>query len=266
MIHQKFVHQDLNGNPWGIVTIEQMWEDKYILKYNKPNKNLNLEDWLNLFTLAKSKGIELGAKRMGLRVRLEYDADKIRNILSDLKFFKISGRIEYQLEVESLPDESGTPLIWKTAQQLNWTENEIANFTEKNLKNTLEDDPNDTILSFIHDWLNHEELTHGKDCIAVGFLNNQPAALVVAQVEMQTGWSRISWMSALPEFRNQNLGKWIHRHGFRMIKEQGGKLYHGSTHVDNKAMRKLFEKHACRFFCEIEMWEWTAEKETENNF
>ncbi len=63
MNHQKFVHQDLNGNPWGIVTIEQMWEDKYILKYNKPDKNLNLEDWLNLFSQAKSKGIELGAKQ-----------------------------------------------------------------------------------------------------------------------------------------------------------------------------------------------------------
>lgn len=261
MNYQKFVHQDPNGNPWGIVTIEQMWEDKYSLKYNKPEEKHSSENWLSLFSQAKNKGIEFGPQRMGLRVRLEYDADKIRNVLSNLKFSRISGRIEYQLEVESLPDETGTPLIWKTTQELNWSESEIAEFTYKTLKDTLEDDPNDTPLSFIHDWLNHEELTHGKDCISVGFLNNKPAAIVVVQIEKKTGWSRISWMSALPNYRNQGLGKWIHRHGFHLMKKQGGVLYRGGTHESNVPMRKLFEMHGCRLFCEMEMWEWTVERE-----
>ncbi len=47
---------------------------------------------------------------------------------------------------------------------------------------------------------------------------------------------------------------WVHRHGFSMMKNQGGKLYHGGTHADNLAMKKLFEIHGCKVFCEMEEW------------
>lgn len=61
-------------------------------------------------------------------------------------------------------------------------------------------------------------------------------------------------MGVIPEFRGKGFGKWVHRHGFMMMKAQGGKLYHGGTHGENLPMRKLFESHGCKIFCELEEW------------
>ena len=43
------------------------------------------------------------------------------------------------------------------------------------------------------------------------------------------------------------------------MKQQEGTLYHGGTHSDNLAMRKLFEMHECAIFCEMEEWRWNRE-------
>ena len=48
-------------------------------------------------------------------------------------------------------------------------------------------------------------------------------------------------------YRGKGLGKWIHRHGFSMMKAQGGKLYHGGTVTENLAMIKLFQVHPPNF-------------------
>lgn len=262
MSYHKFTHLDPLGNPWGVVAAEPLWADFYVLKYNRPENKLNYEDWMKLFTLGKSKAIDLGAQKIGVRVRQDYDSELFRKILELLEFTKVGWRIEYQQDVDKLPTETGTPIFWKTAAELNWSENEIAIFTEKIVINALDIDPNEKPIDFIQDWLNHPELTCGKDCISIGFLNDQPVALAVVQIEKKSGWSRISYMGVLPEFRGQGLGKWVHRHGFQKMKDQGGKLYHGGTHINNSAMKSLFEQHECQLFCIMEEFEWNAKRST----
>lgn len=252
MNFKKFEHLNAQGNPWAIVTIEQLWGELYALKYNKPEQIADKEIWKSLFIKARDEAINLGADTIGIRLRLEYQALLFQSILSELGFIKIAGRIEYQQKVDLLPINEKSPLSWKTVNNLNWTSEQIANFTELVFDGDPSIDPNERPDDFIQDWLKHEELTCGKDCISIGFYNGQAVSLVVAQVNKQSGWSRISYMGALPEYRKIGLGKWIHRQGFQMMKDQGGVLYHGGTHVENFAMRRLFESHGCNFFCEME--------------
>lgn len=254
MNYKKFVHLDSNGNPWGIVSTEQLWANVYALKYNRPENRLDLKGWQDLFDQAKAVAIEFGAHSLESRIRLEYEPELFRSLLTNSGFKKKSGRIEYQKDVEGLPGEVGTPFKWKTAQDLNWDTQQIAQFTKKVTEGALDVDPNEKVEDFIQDWLQHDELTSGPSCIAIGFQDDQPCALAVVQINKETGWARISYMGLTPQYRGKDLGKWVHRHGFVMMKNQGGKLYHGGTLTQNFAMRKLFESHGCNVFCEMEEW------------
>lgn len=254
MNYRKFVHSDSKGNPWGIVSAEQLWAHVYALKYSKPKNPLEQSSWRILFENANAAAIEFGAHTIVSRIRLDYDPDLFRNLLNELGFKKKSGRIEYQSDVERLPNEDGTPFQWRTAKELNWDQRRLAHFTKKVTEGALDVDPNEKPEDFIQDWLHHDELTSGPGCIGIGFYNDQPCALAVVQINNETGWSRISYMGLIPDFRGIDLGKWVHRHGFTMMKEQDGKLYHGGTLTQNHAMKKLFESHGCHVFCEMEEW------------
>jgi RimJ/RimL family protein N-acetyltransferase len=210
--------------------------------------------WLGLFTQAKSAAIEFGAESIETRIQLEYDPDVFKDVLKKIGLERKAGRIEYKCDIDKLPDETGTPLTWKTAKDLAWNPEQIAEFTKAITEGALDVNPDENPMDFVQDWLQHHEFTSGPDCIAIGFHENQACALVVAQINQQTGWSRISYMGLAPTFRGKGFGKWVHRHGFTMMRQQGGKLYHGGTHINNLAMRKLFESHGCYVFSEMEEW------------
>lgn len=252
---KKFTYPDAMGNSWGIVSAEQQWANVYALKYNKPEKRIESAIWLDLFTQAKDAALSFGADTLVSRVRKEYDAAVFGEVLSTIGLHKKSERIEYQREVSLLPTDEGSPLKWKTAKELNWGSFEIAEFVSKVVEGALDVDPNEKVEDFIQDFLNHSELTSGLDCIAIGYIDENPCALTVVQINKESGWSRISYMGLTPEYRGKNLGKWVHRHGFTMMKEQGGQLYHGGTMANNLSMRKLFESHGCQFFCAMEEWQ-----------
>ncbi len=254
MNRKKFIHHKSDGSPWGIVSTEQLLENVYAIKYNKPEEPLAKEVWDSLFQSAKSAAINLGAEIIGLRVRKEYEHQVVCEILSDLGFKKEAERIEYQCDVSLLPNDVGTPFQWKTAKELGWNKEQVAEFSWNVVEGALDIDPAETPEYFISDWLNHDDLTSGLDCISIGFINSSPCALTVAQVEQKTGWSRISYMGLIPSYRGKGLGKWVHRRGFEMMKAQGGKLYHGGTHGENFPMQKLFLSHGCKLYCEMEEW------------
>jgi ribosomal protein S18 acetylase RimI-like enzyme len=79
-------------------------------------------------------------------------------------------------------------------------------------------------------------------------------AIVVAQINPKSGWSRITHMGIIPAFRSRKLGKWVHRHGFEMMRGQGGKLYHGGTVSTNTAMIRLFNQHGCKEYRRMQEW------------
>jgi hypothetical protein len=251
---KKFVHLDSHGNSWGVVSTEQMWANVYAMKYNKPENKLDQNIWKSLFAQAKAAAVEFGADSIEVRIRLEYEPEIFRKILTDLGLKQKAGRIEYQKDVIDLPGEEGTPFNLKTVTELGWDLEELKNFMEEIVQGALDIDSNEKIEDFIQDWLHHNELTNGPECIAIGLDRGRPCALTVAQINRNSGWSRISYLGLIPSHRGQNLGKWVHRHGFTMLKAQGGKLYHGGTHIENQAMRRLFESHGCRVYCEMEEW------------
>jgi GNAT superfamily N-acetyltransferase len=254
MNSKEFIHHDGDGQAWGVVSTEQLWGDVYALKYNRPEKRLDFGIWLDLFRQAKAAAIEFGAGTLEARLRTEYEIDMFRRLLSQLGLRKKSERIEFQCDLSQLPDDAGSPMRWQTAAELKWDKEQIVRFTQQIIKGALDIDPDENPEDFAQDWLQHHEFTFGPHCIAIGFLDDVACSLVVAQINSQTGWSRLSYMGLIPTYRGRGLGKWVHRHGFRMMKEQGGLLYHGGTHGQNWAMRRLFVSHGCQVYSEMEEW------------
>lgn len=255
MNKKKWSHVDSLGKILGTVLLEQLWVDTYGLCYSKPEKRLSPKIWSELFAQAKNRSLEWGALKINCRIRKDYDPETFRSLLQDLGFAKKSERIEYKADLLTLPQEQNTPLSWKTAQELSWNVQQVADFFSKVTFGALDIDPDEKPEDFIQDFLKHDELTSGFDCIGLGFLGQVPCAAVVAQVEKSSGWSRLSYMGLLPSYRGQGLGKWIHRHGFEMMRSQSGQIYHGGTLTHNFPMRKLFESHGCKVFCEMEEWQ-----------
>lgn len=254
MNFKKFERLNAQGLPWAVVTVEQLSEDSYALKYNKPEDLVPGDIWKELLSQAKNAAIKFGARTIVLRLRLEYHASLFRSLLTELGFQKIAGRVEYKAQIKSLPTSGSSPLSWKSVKELGWSSSDIAHFTQSIFVNDPSVNANENPEDFIQDWLIHDELTSGTECISIGFFNGNAIALVVAQINPEIGWSRISYMGILPEYRKMKLGQWVHRRGFQMMKDQGGILYHGGTHVENRAMRRLFEGHGCHLLCEMEEW------------
>ena len=88
----------------------------------------------------------------------------------------------------------------------------------------------------------------------IGSIDGTFAAFVMAQVAPSDGWSRVTYVGIVPEFRGQGLGKWAHRRGFTVMRAQGGKLYHGGTRSENAPMVRLFEMHGCAEFARMTEW------------
>lgn len=252
MKQSRFELRDSKRGPWLIVSTEHVFKNIYVIKYNKPDLLGELRDWRNLFIAAKVDCEEKGAEQIRCRVRKNYDYEKIITILEILNFQKQSNRVEFQQQIDLLPRIEGSPIVWKTIKDLLWSADKLKQFLFEVIKDSFHESEN--IDEFIADWFIHEELTCGLDCISIGFIKEEPCSLVVAQVEKSSGWSRLSYMGILPQFRNKGYGKWVHRHGFSMMRDQGGVLYHGGTHLENEAMVKLFEQHGCKKVWEMEDW------------
>ena len=97
-------------------------------------------------------------------------------------------------------------------------------------------------------------LTCNLSGILLGFIKNIAVAYIHVQINPESGWSRITYLGIIPEFRKQGLGKFVHQHGFKMIKELGGTLYHGGTASTNKAMLSLFNRHNCTEYARMQEW------------
>lgn len=169
--------------------------------------------------------------------------------------FQFEGeRFEYTADVDTLPGEEGSPLTWRVAAL-----DEAAQVIEQ----VAVGDPHGADLradgrGTLQRWMAERPLRGDAGCIQVGHIRAHPgpAALVVAQVNPESRWSRITHMGLVPELRGRGLGAWVHRHGFAMIRAQGGRLYHGGTAGSNAPMRRLFARHGCAPHADLQEWVW----------
>ncbi|MBI5630555.1 MAG: GNAT family N-acetyltransferase [Elusimicrobia bacterium] len=183
---------------------------------------------------------------------------KARELSAELeaKGFKFSNeRVEYHLSVSEWPGEVGTPLSWTTASvdgalRLEQAAELLGRAGQGDPDWSPEDDP----LQLLKSYLAEGGLYGGLNAVQVGLVDGRPAGVVVAQANPATGWCRITYMGLLPEFRGRGLGRWLHRHGFAMMKGQGGKQYHGGTVSTNAAMIRLFLSQGCQESRRMEEW------------
>ena len=255
ILTKKFLISDKQNQEIAYLTLEHLWADVFGLKYKLISNHPTSTQWSNALKDALVQAKVLKARQVAFRLIKNYFSEKISQLLPDLGFNKKSERIEFKKPVSELPDDTGSPIIWKTALEMDLNPNDVAKILKIVSFGDPDSDPNEDPLLYIQDFLSDSVLTSGLQCIHIGFIENEIAALTVIQINTKTGWSRISYMGVTPEFRRKNLGQWVHRHSFKIMKQEGGIQYHGGTTSTNTKMIKLFEMHNCSRFCEMEEWQ-----------
>jgi len=159
-------------------------------------------------------------------------------------FRDLGERVEFKTPLEEMPDEDGTPLRWRAAGPK--APGMLAAVAEGDAHGEEErKEPERMLRVFGSD----PELTSGDETMHIGSLDGDDVAFVMAQANREgKGWCRITYMGLVPAARGRGLGRWVHRHGFSMMRAQGGALYHGGTAVESAAMVRLFRAHGCREF------------------
>jgi ribosomal protein S18 acetylase RimI-like enzyme len=174
--------------------------------------------------------------------------------LLDAGFKRHGGRIEFESNVADLPDDNETPFDWRAATAE--TLSDAAAFLDRVSIGDPDHDPADTWGTLLPALLGDSYLRGAPECVHIGRIGGETAAGVVAQVAPTTGWSRITYMGLLPSRRGRGWGRWVHRHGFRMMREQGGTTYQGGCASNNTAMVALFREHGCRESVVYDVWKW----------
>ncbi len=192
--------------------------------------------------------------QVGTRPFLNLLDEDYKNALKQTGFHLLGGRVEFKTEVSDLPPETPSEIDWRPVQ----SEDELPAVAEI-FKNAVEGDPHalDVIanpLGCLKEALSETDLTNNLSGIHIGYVNNLPAAYIHVQINPKTGWSRITYMGVLKNFRGKGLGTHVHRHGFTMIRELGGTLYHGGTSSENLSMIRLFGKNGCKEYSSMQEW------------
>ena len=195
-----------------------------------------------------AEAIRRAEEQGGRQVDLRTVASSLSESLPTLGFTFRHRRVEFKTPLSELPTAEGSPLDWRPAG-----ENEAAAILHRASEGDPDACPGGFGLDVLRSWLSDPVLTHAPECVQVS-----DAGIVIAQVHPETRWSRITYMGLLPDHRGQDLGKWVHRRGFDMMRSQGGETYQGGTVETNRPMIRLFEKHGCRPLKVLEEWRATA--------
>ncbi len=195
------------GQEIGAVVLEHLWADVYGIKIKKTESHPDVSQWTSALALALEEAELRSARQVMFRLITSEGLSDLGAELPRLGFTKKHDRVEYRKSIDLLPDDSGSPIRWQTAEQLNWNEQEIAELLATVAQGDPDTDPNDDPRTFIQDFLADPVLTAGLACIHIGFVKSAVAALTVVQINPKSGWSRISYMGIAPKFRSQGLGK-----------------------------------------------------------
>ncbi len=206
---------------------------------------------------AFARAQELNTRVLMTRPTADRLVPAYRSALLDLGFVERGERIEFKTSVEALPLDDGSPLTWKGLSDVgeDFAVTMLARAAEGDPHGLSEDeDPRDALRSYLSD----AELTCDPDCVQIGYDGDDAVAFLCAQIAPSDGWSRITYMGLVPAARGRGLGIWVHRRGFRLMRDLGGKLYHGGTASSNAAMVRLFTKHGCEEIERMIDFEWNA--------
>lgn len=197
---------------------------------------------------------------IGARPRIAQHNAAFRDAFVRAGFREVGGRMEFRAQVADLPqEEAGSPFQWISGDQLG-LERLAGIFAQASHGDPHGLREGDDPLEELTQSLEEPGLTSEIRDIHVGYIDGEPAAYIHVQVELESGWSRITYMGLLPGFRGKGLGSRLHRHGFSMMRDFGGAVYHGGTAADNLPMVRLFEKSGCQRFAHLVEWDWRRER------
>ena len=241
----------------GAIYLTHLNEKTYAIQFPTQvvNGPVNAEDLAPLLKEALDRLRVLSADAAHVRLTENPHLLPLVKYFSPLGFSLAHTRIEFKAQVAELPTGEGGPLQWEPVGK-RFTLEDAAKFLEQAGQGDPDWSEGENTLELLRSYLADPEFHSGLDCIQIGSLEEKVAAVVVAQVIPDGGWSRSTYMGMLPEFRGRGLGKWVHRQGFRMMKEKGGKLYQGGTVKGNAPMEALFRAHGCKEFRTMQEWIW----------
>lgn len=246
----KSVYLDENGNEISSVELHHLWAKVYAMFLSPWGKHKDSGIWKKCIIECLDQADSNVVGMIWTRIYDDEFAVPLIKVFEKLGFTRSGFRIEYKTPIELLPLDEGTPFLWKRFSEMSWTKKDLIHF----VNHCGEGDPDFEEEDFTDDWFENESLSSGPDTISIGYINGEPIAVSVVQIDEKDGWSRISYMGIVKEARRNGYGAWVHRRGFSEIKNKGGKLYHGGTNKNNTAMIRLFEKHNCRHFAEYQEW------------
>lgn len=237
------------------VRLTHLWGSVYGISLKIKSEDATMDDCQVILLQVIETARSLRAQRLELRLCTEtLHFDSLANPLQQLGFQRQHDRLEFRKELNRLPSDNGSPLVWKSAEELKYNHEQIAAAVGRVTEGDPDYDPAELPSDFIEDFVNHPRLTAGLQCISLGFLHGQFAALTVAQVDPTSGWSRISYMGVVSPLRGKGFGIWVHRRGFALMKRQNGTHYHGGTSAKNDPMVCLFNKHGCDLYRRLQVW------------
>lgn len=252
----RFSHNSPDGREICAIKAEHFWGGVHGLIQIVLNKDIKItaSNWIELLEKAITSLKETKAETALMRLVIDENSNELSERLSSIGMELKHKRVEYRALLKDLPSGMGSAITWSNMAESDWSLEQIAELLEQVAHGDPDYDPNESALACMEDWLKDPVLNSGRQCIEIGELDGIPMALVVAQINPKSGWSRISYMGMLAEYRGKGLGTWVHRKGFDMMRAQGGILYHGGTHSDNNRMRALFTKHGCNEYRQMEEW------------
>ena len=240
----------------GTICLLKLQPLKYALSNLAIKNDVNYEKVFNSL-LEKTIQTALHFKASELEYRLIEGSNSEDEILTLLKlgFSKSYERIEFKKDIKEIPDFPHSPIHWESLPDL--SESNLRTFAETMKQASVGDpdtQPDENFYESLLCILDENDLTNSPDCFQVGIVDKKPMAVLIAQVNPNTGWSRITYMGVLPSFRNKGYGAWVHRQGILALKKQGGTFYQGGTLTQNTHMIKLFEKLGCEKLRKMQGW------------
>jgi ribosomal protein S18 acetylase RimI-like enzyme len=206
----------------------------------------------SLLEEAVARAHHLRAERITTRVHDEHSYPEYQATLEQLGFVPLDRRIEFIAKVSELPAEGASPFTWRNMAA--FPREAVVRLLDDVLQGDLSPSRHDSADAALRDMLEAPGLTNSDECVHLGLIDDVPAALVIAQIQTSTGWASITQLGLHSNFRGRGFGAYVHRHGFDMLRAQGGTYYRDGTSLANTPMRRLFEKHGCREYARMTDW------------
>ncbi len=157
--------------------------------FQHPTRSTEPAAIAGMMRAAFARAQQKGTAQISMRPMADVMQPALSDVLDELGFTSCGERIEFRSPVVDLPDDAGTPLVWKPISEVGET------FAAQMFALASEGDPHglapdDVPSEIIAGYRSEAELTHGPDFIQVGFLNDEPVAFICAQTAPSDGRDR----------------------------------------------------------------------------